>query len=126
MRRLSAMRITLALLLFLSCSVGCKPKSTMPVPLPVAELPAALEKAFVAAPAEAKDLSGQVVASVRAQDYAKAHPQLQALAAQPKLNREQLDVAARGLLTLNELLQAAQAQGDQKAAETLQNYRINK
>jgi hypothetical protein len=98
----------------------------MPTPLPVAELPAALEKAFRVAPAEAKDMAGQVVALVRAQDYSKAHPQLMALGAAPKLTREQLDVTARGLVTLNELLQAAQAQGDQKAAETLQTYRINK
>jgi hypothetical protein len=98
----------------------------MPAPLPVAELPAALEKAFRAAPVEVKDMAGQIVALVRAQDYSKAHPQLLALAATPKLTREQLDVTARGLVTLNELLQAAQAQGDQKAAETLQTYRINK
>ena len=120
------MRNTLALLSLIICSLGCEPKASMPAPLPVAELPGALEKAFRVAPAEAKDLAGQVVALVRAQDYPKAHPQLMALAATPKLTREQVDVTARGLITLNELLQAAQAQGDQKAAETLQTYRINK
>jgi hypothetical protein len=98
----------------------------MPAPLPVAELPAAFEKAFRVAPAEAKDMAGQVVALVRAQDYSKAHPQLLALAAAPKLTPEQLDVTARGLVTLNELLQAAQAQGDQNAAQTLEMYRKTK
>lgn len=120
------MRNALALLLLIICGLGCKPQATMPTPLPVAELPAALEKAFRVAPAEAKDMAGQVVALVQAQDYPKAHPQLLALAATPKLTREQLDVTARGLVTLNELLQAAQAQGDEKAAQALETYRKSK
>lgn len=117
------MRNALALLLLIICGLGCKPKATMPTPLPVAELPTALEKAFRIAPAETKDMAGQVVALVRAQDYSKAHPQLLALAATPKLTPEQLDVTARGLVTLNELLQAAQAQGDTNAAQALETYR---
>jgi len=108
------------------CGLGCKPKATMPAPLPVAELPTALEKAFRVAPAETKDMAGQVVALVRAQDYSKAHPQLLTLAATPKLTHEQLDVTARGLVTLNEVLQNAQAQGDSNAAQTLEMYRRTK
>lgn len=126
MKHLTVVRTFLALFLVLGCSFGCKPKSSMPIPLPVDQLPAVFEKIFSTAPPEAKDLAGQVVASVRAQDYPKAHPLLQTLAAMPKLSAEQLNVAARGMLTLNELLQSAQAQGDQKAAETLQTYRANK
>ena len=120
------MRNTLALLLLIICSLGCKPKASMPTPLPVAELPTALEKAFLAAPAEVKDPASQVVSLVKAQDYAKAHAQLVALGTTPKLTREQLEVTARGVLTLNELLQAAQAQGDQNAAQALETYRRTK
>ena len=120
------MRNTFFLLLLLSCGLGCKPKTSTPTPLPVEQLPAALEKAFSEAPAEAKELAGQVIAFIKAQDYSKAHPQMRALAATPNLTPEQLNVTARGLLTLNGLLQSAEAQGDQTAAQALQNYRVTK
>ena len=120
------MRITFLLLLLLSCGLGCKPKNSSPTALPVEQLPAALEKAFATAPAEAKELATQLIASIKAQDYSKAHPQMQALGATPHLTPEQLNITARGLLTLNDLLQAAEAQGDKTAAQALQNYRANK
>ncbi len=126
MRSLPVPKIFLLLLLVLGCGFGCKPKASMPTPLPVEQLPGALEAAFSSAAAETKDLASQVVASVRARDYSKAHPQLQILAATPHLTQEQLTVTARAMLTLNDLLQAAQNQGDQKAAQTLQNYNANK
>ena len=126
MRRLCTAVLALVFFPMLIAGPGCKPKATMPSPIPVDQLPTLLEKAFASAATEAKDLAGQVATSVKAQDYTKAHPQLQTLAAMPNLNKDQLDVTARGLLTLNQLLQNAQTQGDQKAAQTLQNYRANK
>jgi hypothetical protein len=126
MGRKNTTRIVVLLLLFSVCGFGCKPKALMPAPLPADQLPAALEKAFRTAPAEVKGLADQVIASIKAQNYAKAHPQLQSLAMAPNLNKEQTDVTARGLLTLYGLLQSAEAQGDQKAAEALQQYRANK
>ena len=43
-----------------------------------------------------------------------------------KLSREQTDVTARGMLTVREALEAAQAKGDAAAAQTLQNMQRDK
>jgi hypothetical protein len=83
-------------------------------------------KAFAGAKAETKDLAAQVVTAVQAQDYSKAFAQLQSLTSAPGLTKGQQSVLARALLTVNELLAAAQSQGDQKATQTLQIYQKNK
>ena len=117
---------SLLLLLLAGFTLGCEREAVAPTPIPVDQLPGALQSAFSGGSAEAKDLVSQVVAAIQAQDYSKAHPLLQTLSASPNLTKAQIEVTARGLLTVNELLQTAQAQGDQKAAQTLQNYRANK
>ena len=119
-------KITLALLLVLAAGFGCNRTSPPPTPLSAEELPAALEKAFSKAKPDAKDLASQVVAAVQAQDYSKAFRAIQTLAATPGLTKEQTGVASRATLTVNSLLQAAQAKGDQKAAQTLKTYRGDK
>jgi hypothetical protein len=115
-------RLTATLFVSFICAFGCKPKDTMPAPLPADQLPAVMQQAFASAPASAKALAGEVVAAVQAKDYSKALSQVQALTVVPKLKKEQISVASRALITINELLQAAQAQGDQNATQTLQNY----
>lgn len=116
----------MAVALLLLCATGCSKNTAPPAPLPAEEIPAAFQKAFSKAKPEVKGLADQVVASVQAADHAKAFTGMQNLAAQPGLTKEQLDVVSRASLTVNGLLQAAQSQGDQKAAETLKSYRINK
>jgi len=105
---------------------GCGRKVSPPTPLPVEQLPSAVETAFAKAQPAIKDLATQIVASVKAQDYTKAYSILQNLIVQPGLGKEQIGLLGRVSLTLNTLLQAAQSQGDQKAAATLKSYRINK
>lgn len=118
--------IGLALLLPLLFGVGCDRSSAPPTPLAVEELPAAFEKAFSKAKPEAKELANQIVAAVQAKDYSKAFLDLQTLTGLPALTKEQMSVTSRALLTVNTLLQAAQAQGDAKAAETIQFHRATK
>ena len=118
--------LTCALALVLMLVLGCSRASAPPTPLTAEELPAALEKAFAKAKPEVKELAAQVVASVQAKSYAKAFQSLQNLAARPGLTKDQLSVASRATLTVNELLQAAQTQGDAKAAQTLKTYRLDK
>lgn len=118
--------IELAFLLPLLFGVGCDRSSVPPTPLSEAELPAAMAKAFEKAKPEAKDLANQIVAAVQAKDYSKAFLGLQTLTGLPALNKQQVGVAASALLTVNNLLQAAQAQGDAKAAETINVYRSTK
>lgn len=126
MRLLRTKRSTFALVLALGFGVGCDRSSAPPTPLPSAEFPAAFEKVFSKAKPETKDVVNQIVASVQAQDYSKAFLGLQTLASRPDLTKEQVSVTTRGLLTVNTLLQAAQAQGDAKAAETIKVYNSKK
>ena len=118
--------IGLALLLPLLFGLGCDRSSAPPTPLAVEAMPAAFEKAFSKAKPEAKELANQMVAAVQAKDYSKAFLGLQALTALPTLTKEQISVSSGALLTVNTLLQAAQAQGDAKAAETIKVYQSTK
>ena len=126
MNRLCLKGVALAVVLGLTFGVGCNRPSPPPTPLSVEELPAALEKAFGKAKPEIKDLANQVVASVQARDYSKAFLTIQNLASRPGLTKDQVNVTSRATLTVNSLLQAAQAKGDPQAAQTLKSYRLDK
>ena len=107
-------------------SVGCGRNAGPPEPLPVEQLPAALQQAFSKAKPDIKEVADKVVALVEAKDYSKAFWAMQHLSTMAGLTKDQNSVTTRGLLTLNGLLQAAQTQGDQKAAQTLKNFRGNR
>ncbi len=109
-----------SLLFVLLAGSSCDRASKPLPPLPLDQLPAALEKAFSKAEPDTKDLAGSVAASVRSQDYAKAYVGLQSLVGKPNLSQEQADVTTRGTLTVHHALQSAQAQGDAAAAQMLQ------
>ena len=115
-----------ALLALLVAAVGCNRSAPPPTALTEAELPSALETAFSKAKPDIKDLATQVVAAVQAKEYAKAFQSMQALSAKTGLTKEQINVISRATLTVNDLLQAAQAQGDKKAAQTIKRYQTDK
>ena len=110
----------------LSVLAACNRSSAPPPSLTAQELPGALTTAFGKASPEAKALAEQVVARVQGQDYTRAFAAVQRLAAMPGLTREQLTLASRAMLTVSELLQSAQSQGDAKAAQTLNRYGLDK
>ena len=112
----------LAVSLILPGNVGCKKDTPPPAPLTVEELPSAIERAFSKATPENQELANQLLAAVRARDYSKAFLTIQNLSGRPGLTKEQQNVASRASLTLNELVQSAQAKGDQKAAQTIKSY----
>jgi hypothetical protein len=126
MKPLCVTRITFALFLLLIAGLGCKKDVAPPTVLPVDQFAATFNKAFAGAKAEAKDLAAQIVTAVQAEDYPKAFTQLQSLISVPGLTKDQQSVLARALLTVNDLLAAAQSQGDQKAAQTIQTYQRNR
>ncbi len=68
----------------------------------------------------------QIVAAVQAQDFSKAFNGLQSLVGKPDITKEQASVLSRALLTVNNQLQAAQAKGDVKAAETIRVHNAKK
>jgi hypothetical protein len=106
--------------------LGCDRSSAPPTPLPAAEFAAAFDKTFGKAKPEVKELASQLVAAVQAQDYSKAFNGLHALAGRDDLNNAQASLASRALMTVRSLLESAQTQGDQKAAETINHYRSTK
>ena len=126
MKPLCAANITLAFLLLLISGLGCKKDIPPPTPLPVDQFAATFNKAFTRAKAETKSLATQIVVAVEAKDYSTAFAQMQTLISAPSLTKDQQSVLARALLTVNELLAAAQSQGDQKAVQTFQDYQKNK
>ena len=117
---------SIALLSVLVLAPGCDKSSAPPAPIAVGDLGAALDKAFATATGDVKELAGQVSGELKTPDYPKAYMDLQALSGKSGLTKEQVSLLNRGLLCLNETLQAAQSNGDQKAAETLQMQRMTK
>lgn len=115
-----------ALLFAVIAVVGCSRNAPPPEPIALDQLPAAMEKAFASAKGEAKEVADQVVAAVNAKDFAKAAAGLQKLTVLNGLSKEQVNTAARSVLSVNQALQEAQSKGDQKAVQTLKSYQINK
>jgi hypothetical protein len=100
--------------------VGCnRGTSGPPPPLALDQIPAELQKIYAKASPEAKAVVAHLNTSLQAKDYPAAHEDVQVLCNMPVATKEQRLVAVRASLTLTGLLQAAQAQGDQKAAEVL-------
>ncbi len=114
----------LSLLLLLPA--GCNRTAAPLTPLPVEEIPVAFERTFSRASTETKALASQLAASVRAQDYSKAFADLEVLAGQAGLNKEQSLLVARSRTTLQGLLESAQTKGDAQAAEVLRIRRQNR
>ena len=101
MKHARIMRVVLLLQVLWLGAAGCSKNASQqaPAPLPIDQLPAALEKAFTKAKPEAKDLARQVVTFLQAQDYTKAYTGLQNLLGKPNLTKEQINVTTRGSLT---------------------------
>lgn len=100
---------------------GCSRTGEAPAPLPVENIPAAMEKAFGNASADVKGLIKDFDANLQSKDYPAAFHELESLNGLPKLNKDQRLTLARTLLTVTSLLQTAQAQGDQQADAALKN-----
>jgi hypothetical protein len=126
MKNLCIKIIGVALLFPLLVGLGCDRSSAPPTALAVEEFPAAFEKAFSKAKPETKELAKQIVTGVQAKDYSKAFLALQSLLSDATLSKQQMSVTSGALLTVNSLLEAAQAEGNQNAAETIKVYRSTK
>jgi len=119
-------QLVVAFGLLLAIGVGCKKDIPPPTALPVEQFAAEFQKTFANAKSEIKDLANQIVTAVQAKDYSKAFGLVQNLTATPGLSKDQQNLIARALMTVNEQLAAAQTQGDQNAAQTVETYRRNK
>jgi len=103
---------------------GCsRSGSQPPPPLAVEQIPTEMNKAFAKAPADVKDVVNQLNTTLGAKDYVAASQAIQTLFNLPVATKDQRMVTVRSMLTINSLLQTAQAQGDQKAAAVLSEQR---
>jgi len=91
--------------------------------LAVEQIPTEMNKAFAKAPADVKDVVNQLNTTLGAKDYVAASQAIQTLFNLPVATKDQRMVTVRSMLTINSLLQTAQAQGDQKAAAVLSEQR---
>jgi hypothetical protein len=112
--------ILLSAILLSLASTGCKQRTVPPPPpLPAAEIPGEMNKAFAKAPSDVKEVVTRLNAALEAKDYPAAYEAVQLLFNLPVATKDQRMVSVRASLTINGLLQTAQGQGDQNAAAVL-------
>lgn len=109
-----------ALLAFSGCG-----RKTASKPLPVEQVPQAIESAFKNASPDASQAARDVVSSVRS-DEPNALAELQDLSVRGDLNEQQRIAAARALAAYLQKLRDTAAKGDKKSEEALENYRATK
>lgn len=85
--------------LWISAASGCGGKST-PEPLPVNDIPSAIEQAFEAAPDDIRNPATRIAEAIRIGDYQFAYHHLQLLAQRTDLSKEQASVLKRAMLTV--------------------------
>jgi hypothetical protein len=105
---------------------GCSKEPGPPPPLAVEQIPAELEKAFKQAKQDPKDLVTKLNSSLQSKDYPDAYDAVQALGNVPEATKEQRMLVSRAMLTIYGLLQAAQAQGDDKASAAIRYHQMTK
>ena len=120
------MRVGLIICMALFCLTGCHKAWTPPPPLSEAEIPSDFQKTFAKASPEVKDVIGQAVAAIQSKDYPAAYTILQGVYHMPGVTQEERELASQTLLTLNGLMQTAESQGDQRAADFLRLQRATK
>ena len=113
-------------MLLLVCMSGCKPSNAAPTPLPVAQIPAAMRQAFAPSAPAAKQLVEQMLEALQATNYPAAYQGAQAVAALAGISRQQLQVTSRAMLTLNDLLTQASAQGNSAASAFMTYQKHNR
>jgi hypothetical protein len=123
-RTLSAVGLLLIALAF--CCTACNRAASPPPPLAAEDIPPALSKAYSAAKPEIRGIAEKIAASLQSKDYPDAYAGIQLLCNSAEATKEQRMLATRAMLTITSLLQAAQNQGDEKAASALKVYQMTK
>lgn len=106
-------------MLVLLAAMACNRAVGPPPPLPAAQIPVEMRQAFAQAGSDVKELIEEIERALNSKDYTAAYQRMQLISNLPEATKEQRLVSARAVLTLTQLLQAAQAQGDQGAGDAL-------
>lgn len=113
-------------LVLMLVSPACNRSEAPPPSLSMEELQPAIEMAFAKANSDCKHLVEPVFKALQVKDYSAAYLSLQMVRSAPGLTKEQSRIVSSVLLALNNALQEAESQGDQRAVQTLRLYRSTK
>jgi hypothetical protein len=121
MKNLTGLLLVLGVMITAAPFTGCNKTAGPPPPLAADQIPAELQKAYAKAKPEFKDLVQKISSAMQAKDYPAANAGIQVLFNAPEGTKQQRLATTRSLLTINQLLQEAQAKGDQNAAAAIQS-----
>lgn len=124
LRRLGALQISA--LLALTILNACHREDAPLAALPPEQIPAEFGKTFSNAKPGAKDASDRVLKALADKDYPAAFQAVQELCSVGDATKPQQTLAARAMVTIQGLLQSAQAQGDEKATAAIKQYQSTK
>jgi hypothetical protein len=124
LRALALCRVLICLMAI--AASGCKKPAPPVEPISIETAVAEINKAFAKATGKAKSISGEAAKAITAQNFSAAGQSLTALTSIPELSEEQRSVASRCLISVNEKLQEAAAQGSPEAIQQLQLHHFTK
>lgn len=105
---------------------GCKPHNAAPAPLAVEKIPGAMRNSFAQAGPDTKQAVEKMLAALQETNYPAAYQAGQAVSASPGITSKQMLLTQQALLTINELLKQASAQGNQDASAFISYQRHNR
>jgi len=120
MKNLTGLLVVFAVTLTVGVFTGCNQSTAPPSPLAADQIPVELQKAYSKAKPEFKDVVQKIGSALQEKDYPGAYGGIQILFNATEGTKQQRSVTARAMLTINQLLQDAQAKGDTKAAAAIQ------
>jgi hypothetical protein len=121
MKNLTGLLLVLAAIVAATPLTGCNKSASPPPPLAADQIPTELQKAYAKAKPEFKDVVQKISSAMQEKDYPGANAGIQYLFNATEGTKQQRSVTARAMLTINQLLQEAQAKGDAKAAAVIQS-----
>jgi hypothetical protein len=102
--------------------LGCARHAKVTDPLPLEQIHAVLQKTFLTADSDSREVVSRVISETDRRNFADAWADAKSLANLPKITMDQRIDAIRASETLGkQLVQSAQS-GDQQAAETLRHF----
>jgi hypothetical protein len=110
----------------LSLATGCGERNQAPTPMPLEQIPAALQSVAQNADADVKAKAAAAIAALKGTNVTQALFLVQALANRTDLTSQQQETIARCLLTVVAQVQSSATNGNEEAAAAIQYRRESK